>query len=189
MSASIAFLDRDGTIIRDHGYVSDPDQVELLPRAAAAIARLNARAIPTVVVTNQSGIGRGYYTEGEFRAVQTEVERQLALHGCALDAVYYCPHDPERGACACRKPGLELYRRAARRFGAALEGAVFVGDKPHDVDPAGRTGGRAFLVRTGKPLEGPPPPGCEVVDDLWEAVERVLDDGAEATAGSGVEPA
>lgn len=175
MSASIAFLDRDGTIIRDHGYVSEPAQVELLPRAAAAIARLNARSIPAVVVTNQSGIGRGYYTETEFRAVQTEVERQLALHGCALDAVYYCPHDPERGACPCRKPGLELYRRAARRFGASLEGAVFVGDKAHDVAPAGGAGGRGFLVQTGQPLEGPPPPGCEVVEDLWEAVERVLE--------------
>lgn len=183
MSVSIAFLDRDGTIIRDHGYVSEPSQVELLPRAAAAIARLNARSIPTVVVTNQSGIGRGYYNETDFRAVQAEVERQLALHGCALDAVYYCPHDPERGTCPCRKPGLELYRRAARRFGVPLEGAVFVGDKPHDVAPAGRTGGRGFLVRTGQRVERPPPPGTEVVADLWEAVERMLDDRGDTGAG------
>lgn len=177
MRIPIAFLDRDGTIIRDHGYVADPAEVELLPRAAPAIARLNARRIPVVLVTNQSGIGRGYYSEDDFAAVQTELKRQLAIQGCALDAVYYCPHDPDTTRCACRKPGLELYELAVRRFGVLLSGALFVGDRPHDVVPARRTEGVGFLVRSGKPLESPTPTGIAVVEDLWEAVARALGSG------------
>lgn len=171
---SAAFLDRDGTIIRDRGYVSDPADVELLPGAAEAISRLNGRAIPVLCVTNQSGIGRGLYTEEDFRAVQREVERQLALRGCALDAVYHCPHDAP-DPCGCRKPALGLYRRAADRFGVALSRAVYVGDKVTDVLPARRTGGRGYLIRTGGPEERRLPAGCALVDDLWEAVGRVLD--------------
>ncbi len=180
----LAFLDRDGTIIRDRDYVDDPADVELLPRAAEAILRLNARAIPVAVVTNQSGIGRGYYSEADFRAVQREVERQLAFRGAAVDAAYHCPHAPD-ARCDCRKPGLALYRRAAERFGVRLGHAMFVGDKPHDVEPAVRAGGLGFLVRSGKPLEGPPPPGCRVVGDLWEAVEAALGGSPEGDPARG----
>lgn len=170
---SAVFLDRDGTIIRDAGYVDDPRSVELLPRAAEAIARLNVRGILAVVVTNQSGIGRGLYREAEFRSVQAEVERQLAIRGAALDAVYYCPHHPDEG-CGCRKPGLGMHREAADRLGIELAAAAYVGDKVKDVLPAVRTGGRGYLVRTGAENPEPPPPGCAVVADLWEAVARLV---------------
>lgn len=146
-----AFLDRDGTIIRDHGYVDDPLEVELLSGSGAAIARLNELGVPVVEVTNQSGIGRGLYGEEDFRAVQREVERQLAAAGGRLDGVFHCPHDPEvRPPCGCRKPALGMYRRAARRLGLELEGALYVGDRLSDVLPAKELDGTGILVLSGQ---------------------------------------
>lgn len=180
MRYSAAFLDRDGTIIRDAGYVDDPADVELLPGAAEAIALLNARGIPVVVVTNQSGIGRGYYGEDDFRAVQEEMERRLALNGCALDAVEHCPHAPEE-PCGCRKPDLGMHRAAAERMGLSLGDALYVGDKVSDVEPADRTGGTGYLLRTGHEGTEEPPEGVRVVDDLLAAVADALglDGGAD----------
>lgn len=173
---SAAFLDRDGTIIRDHDYVDDPADVELIPRSSEAIARLNARGIPVIVVTNQSGIGRGYYTEAQFRSVQEQLERELAVRGCAVDGVYFCPHDPDRDPpCECRKPGLGLYREAAERFGISLSEALYVGDKPSDVLPGVELGGDAYLVETGRALgDARLPEECARAADLWEAVEEAL---------------
>ncbi len=173
MRYSAAFLDRDGTIIRDAGYVDDPADVELLPGAARAVSLLNARGVPVVVVTNQSGIGRGYYGEADFRAVQEEVERRLALHGCAVDAVEHCPHAPEE-PCDCRKPDLGMHRAAAERMGVALEDALYVGDKISDVRPAVRTGGTGYLLRSGHEVSGEPPEGVRVADDLLAAVVDAL---------------
>lgn len=185
MRYSAAFLDRDGTLVRDPGYLDDPSQVELVEGAAGAVAQLNARGIPVVVVTNQSGIGRGYYSEDDFRAVQREVERRLARYGCALDAVYYCPHAPEE-SCGCRKPELGLYREAAERFGISLAHGLYVGDKVTDVIPAARTGGTGFLVRTGAGEEAETerlPEGCRVADSLSEAVDRALGGATEPGGG------
>jgi histidinol-phosphate phosphatase family protein len=178
MRYSAAFLDRDGTLIRDRGYLGDPAGVELLPGAGRAVALLNARAIPVYVVTNQSGIGRGLYTEEDFWAVQDELERQLALGGSALDGVAFCPHDPRAGGCSCRKPGLALYRQLAERRGIRLEDALFVGDRAHDVLPAVEVGATGYLVRTGEGAAPTEVPGSvTIVEDLWEAVTRALDLG------------
>lgn len=174
MRYSAAFLDRDGTIIRDPGYVDDPADVEILPGAAEAISLLNARSIPVVLVTNQSGIGRGYYTEEDFGAVQSEVERQLALRGCALDAVHHCPHDPDAG-CGCRKPALGMHRRASEELGIDLSDALYVGDKVSDVLPAVRTGGAGFLLRTGREVRVEVPDGVRTARDLLDAVRSALD--------------
>lgn len=176
MRYSAAFLDRDGTIIRDTGYLSDPGGVELLEGAAEAIRLLNARAIPVIVVTNQSGIGRGYYSQADFEAVQREFDRQLAMLDAAVEAVYFCPHDPEGGTeCDCRKPGLGMYREAAERFGIALENALYVGDRPRDVLPALRTGGTGVLVEVGQQLgDEPVPEGVRVETSLLVAVRRAL---------------
>lgn len=183
MRFSAAFLDRDGTIIRDAGYVDDPAEVELAPGAAEAVSLLNARAVPVVIVTNQSGIGRGYYDEADFRAVQEEVERQLAMHGCAVDAVEHCPHAPDE-PCGCRKPELGMHRAAAERLGVALEGALYVGDKVSDVLPAVRTGGTGYLLRSGHDTsDEDPPEGVRVADDLLAAVVDAL--GLEADGGDG----
>lgn len=178
MRYAAAFLDRDGTINRDAGYVDDPADVQILSGSAEAIALLNARSIPVVVVTNQSGIGRGLYSEAEFEAVQSEVERQLALRGCALDAVYRCVHDPSEG-CDCRKPALALYREAAREHGIDLGRSLYVGDKVSDVLPAVKLGGTGFLLRTGAEVTVDVPEGIHVADDLLTAVRRALGDERE----------
>lgn len=176
MRYSAAFLDRDGTLIRDPGYVDDPADVELVPGAAEAVSLLNARRIPVVVVTNQSGIGRGYYTEEDFRRVQEEVERQLAMRGAAVDDVLHCPHHPEREPrCDCRKPGLGMYREAAERHSIDLAGALFVGDKVSDVVPGLESGGTAYLLGTGQATsEDEVPEGCSVADDVRAAVRSAL---------------
>jgi len=186
MRYSAAFLDRDGTIIRDTGYLCDPARVELLPGAAEAISLLNARSIPVIVVTNQSGIGRGLYGESEFETVQREVERRLAMAGCALDAVYHCPHAPETG-CACRKPALGLYRRAAERFGLVLEEGLYVGDRARDVLPAVETGGRGILIASEEREETPeatPGEGVGVATSLREAVAVALSEEEVRSVGA-----
>lgn len=146
-----AFLDRDGTIIRDTGFIHDPARVELLPGAAQAIARLNRAGLPVIVVSNQSGIARGMYPESAYHAVQARMVELLAAEGARIDAAYFCPHHPEfTGHCECRKPGLLLFQRAATEHHLDLGRSLFIGDRPSDVEPARRLGGRPFMVRTGQ---------------------------------------
>lgn len=170
------FLDRDGTVIVDRHYLADPAGVELTPGAAEAIARLNRAGRPVVLVTNQSGIGRGFFGVEEFEAVQRRLVELLAEQGARLDAVYHCPHAPDHEpACDCRKPAVGLFLRAAADHGLDLANSYFVGDRPRDVAAAGRFGGTGILVGGGGvDAEEPPPPGTAVVGGLGEAVERIL---------------
>jgi D-glycero-D-manno-heptose 1,7-bisphosphate phosphatase len=141
------FLDRDGTIIADAHYPSDPAQVRLLPGAGAAVARANAAGIPVVVVTNQSGIGRGLITQAQYEAVAQRVNALLALDAARADATYHCPHWPERdGPCECRKPGIGMHRDAASALNLSLPASVYIGDRWRDVQPAITTGGLGILV-------------------------------------------
>lgn len=176
---SAVFLDRDGTVIREGPYLSDPRAVELLPNAGRAVALLNERHIPVVMVTNQSGIGRGLYTTAAFEAVQAELEEQLAESGARLDAVYHCPHDPRRIDCRCRKPGTALFERAARELGGlSLSDALYIGDQSRDVLPGLELGGRAVLLGPDYPMRGRSAPiPCERAPGLLEAVEGALSDG------------
>ena len=172
-----AFLDRDGTIIRDADYLADPERVELLPGAVDGMRRLAAAGYALVVVTNQSGIARGLYTEADFHAVQRRLEQVLGEAGIALDAVFHCPHHPDfTGACDCRKPQLGMYRSAAARLGIDLAASVYIGDRLKDVEPALATGGRGFLVRTGYGAKeaGDAPAEVKVVADVREAAEVVV---------------
>src|SRR5690606_21848860 len=131
------FLDRDGTIVVERNYLADPARVELVPGAAAALRALAEAGYALVVVTNQSGIARGLYGEGEFRAVQRRIEELLAREGIRLDGVYHCPHHPDyTGPCECRKPAVGLYLRAARELGLDLSRSVCIGDRLKDVLPA-----------------------------------------------------
>jgi D-glycero-D-manno-heptose 1,7-bisphosphate phosphatase len=165
-----AFLDRDGTIIRDTGYLHDPAAVELLPGAAAAIRRFRDAGWAVVVVSNQSGIARGLYPEAAYHAVQARLAELLAAAGARMDAAYFCPHHPEiTGPCECRKPGIRLFEQAAREHHLDLGRSIWVGDRPSDVEPARHWGGRAFLVRTGqgsRHVEAARVLGVPVVDDL-----------------------
>jgi D-glycero-D-manno-heptose 1,7-bisphosphate phosphatase len=144
------FLDRDGTIIEDAGYLRDPAGVRLLPGAARAIRQLNEHGVIVVVVTNQSGIARGLITLDEYSATERRVDELLTAEGARLDAHYFCPHLPElSGPCDCRKPGSLLYRQAAERFGIDLSRSWWVGDRVRDVLPAESFGARGILVLTG----------------------------------------
>lgn len=150
MSRPAVFLDRDGTIIKDVHYVSRPEQVELLPGAATAIRRLNQARLPVIVVTNQSGIARGFFSETDYEKVQTRTEALLDSEGAHIDASFMCPHHPDfTGPCDCRKPGVLLFRRAAKEFGVELEKSWYVGDRLRDILPAAELGGRGILVPDG----------------------------------------
>ena len=141
------FLDRDGTIIEDTGFVSDADRVCLLPGAAEAIARLNRAGMPAVGVTNQSGIARGLLDEASYQATRARLDGLLAEHGARIDRHYHCPHHPDfTGPCECRKPGPLLYRRAAEELGLDLAASWWVGDRPRDVLASETFGGRAILL-------------------------------------------
>jgi D-glycero-D-manno-heptose 1,7-bisphosphate phosphatase len=171
------FLDRDGTLLEECDYLDDPGRVRFLPGALAALRRLRDAGYLLVVVTNQSGIARGLYSEAAYHEVQARVDVLLARAGTPVDATYYCPHHPDfTGPCDCRKPGPGMYRAAERDLGLALERSWFVGDKVTDVLPALALGGRGVLVRTGygtREAAGKPP-GVELADDLAGAAERIL---------------
>ena len=141
------FLDRDGTIIEDVGYLRDPLGVRLLPGAADAIRHLNQKGMLVLVVTNQSGIARGLLTQSQYEATEQRLEELLGSEDAKLDAQYFCPHLPDvNGPCECRKPGTLLYRQAAERFAIDLSSSWWVGDRLHDVLPAETLGGRGILV-------------------------------------------
>ena len=144
---SAVFLDRDDTIIRDAEYLSRPEQVELLPGAAEAVARINAALVPVIVITNQSGIGRGYFTEGDYDRVRKRLDELLAARGAHIDATYYCPHLPEE-ACECRKPGRLLFERAATEHGIDLDRALYIGNRYGDIEAGLKLGAPGVLVPT-----------------------------------------
>jgi D-glycero-D-manno-heptose 1,7-bisphosphate phosphatase len=181
VSRRAVFLDRDGTIIRDADFIRDPAHVELLPSAAKAIRRLNDAAIPVVVVTNQSGIARGYFTESDYQRVHERMEELLAADGARarIDATYVCPHHPEfTGPCKCRKPGTLLFERAAKQLDLSAEGSWYLGDRLRDIQPARQLGGTGIMVRSGAtPADELATATREfsVVSSLDDAVTLVID--------------
>lgn len=167
------FLDRDGTINREVNYLSDPGEFELLPGAAEAIAGWNAGGWVVVVVTNQSGVGRGYFDGETLERIHETMRAALAANQAHVDAIYFCTHRPEDD-CICRKPRVELFRRAAAELKVDLQGSFFIGDKWTDVMPASELGGHAILLRTGhgetQLREAPPDaPAVTTAGDLREA--------------------
>lgn len=180
------FLDRDGTIIVEKHYLADPESVELIPGAVEALHRFRTAGYALVLVTNQSGIARGLFTEQAYRGVQSRLEKLLADGGIVLDASYHCPHHPDHGgACACRKPGAALFEQAIREHRLDPRGSVFIGDRLSDVLPAFVLGGRAVLVRTGHGAraEAEAADTVTVVDDLEAAARVVLEGRLEGPKG------
>jgi D-glycero-D-manno-heptose 1,7-bisphosphate phosphatase len=141
-----AFIDRDGVLNEDHGYVGRIEQFQWLPGAKAALARLQAAGYLLVVVTNQSGIARGYYTQADFDALTAHMREDLAQDGVTLAAVQFCPHLPDaqlaayRVDCDCRKPRPGMILQAAEALGIDLAASCLFGDKPSDI-AAGRSAG------------------------------------------------
>ena len=179
------FLDRDGTLIEEVGYLDRPERVELYPYSADAIRALNRAGLRIVMVTNQSGVARGFFTESVVDAVHAHLERLLADAGAHIDAYYYCPHHPDgkvaqyARACDCRKPGRGLVDRAVRELGVDPQRSFAVGDRWLDVALARTIGAAGVLVRTGYGLteEEKPVDGLRadaVVDNLAAAASWIL---------------
>ena len=143
------FLDRDGTLVEDVGYLADASQVRLLPGAAEALIAIERAGFIRVLITNQSGIGRGKYSASAFEATQHELERQLRAAGASIDITYHCPHAPDAG-CLCRKPGTALHREAIATLNLDPVRSWCVGDHIRDLQPAAELGGRSMLVMTGQ---------------------------------------
>ncbi|MCK5915453.1 MAG: HAD family hydrolase [Deltaproteobacteria bacterium] len=149
------FIDRDGTIIHEVDYLSNLAEIKLLPRAAEAIAKLNQLKIPVILVTNQSGVARGKFTEEFVKQSHIHLNQLLALDGARIDDFFYCPHHPEAGLapykkiCDCRKPRSGLLHQAANRHHLDLETSFVIGDKLIDVKLAQNVKAKGILVETG----------------------------------------
>jgi histidinol-phosphate phosphatase family protein len=180
------FLDRDGVLNEEAGFISKPEQLRLLPGSAAAVRRLNRAGLPVVVVTNQPVAARGECTEDELRAIHTHLETLLGREGAYLDRIYYCPHHPDKGfpgerpelkiVCDCRKPAVGMLQRAAEDMRIDLARSVLVGDRTSDILCARRAGVTSILTATGAGgLDGAydAEPDFRAAD-LAEAVDLIL---------------
>lgn len=146
-----AFLDRDGTLIVEHGFLSDPDKVDPLPGAVEAVQLLNKWGHLVIGVTNQSGVARGYFGEATVQSVNGRVVNEFADRGAIIDAIYYCPHYPAPGqsSCPCRKPERGMIDRAMQNFEIDLPRSFVAGDRACDVGLGKRIGVPGILLLTG----------------------------------------
>jgi len=149
------FLDRDGTITDEVGYINHISRAQMFPWAPEAIRRLKSTGLPVIVVTNQSGVGRGYFTEELVNQVHHKLQNELAAEDTKLDAFFYCPHHPTavveayRRECRCRKPSTGMADEAAERFGLDLSASYVVGDTYRDMQMGFNIGARTVLLMTG----------------------------------------
>lgn len=173
-SSPAVFLDRDGTIMRDADYCGHPEQVEIFPGAGEALRGLKEAGFRIFIITNQSGIGRGYFSETDYHAVAEEVERQLGIG--LIDGTYFCPDVPDNGSLR-RKPAPGMILEAQRDHALDLTRSFIIGDKAIDVECGRNAGVRTILVHTGKAKQ----PGTIGADwearDLSEAAEIILRHG------------
>jgi D-glycero-D-manno-heptose 1,7-bisphosphate phosphatase len=181
------FLDRDGTLNEQMGYINHISRFVLLPGVGAAVRRLNEQGIPVIIVTNQSGLARGYFPASLLDEVHAKMEQELAADGAHIDGIYICPHHPEareekyRKTCSCRKPGTGLLEQAAVDFNLDLGRSFMVGDRWSDLKCGVAAGATPVLVLTGYgrgdreyigPVQTIQP--SHVAEDLGEAVDWIL---------------
>jgi len=182
------FLDRDGTINREAGYVDHPDRFELLPKVGPAVSRLNQAGLSVVVVSNQSGVGRGLFSLELLNDVDMKMKELLAWDGANLDGIYYCPHHPEakvseyRKICDCRKPNPGLLQKASSDLNLDPTRSFMVGDKVRDLKAGWALGTRSILVLSGygaselnKIMKNQRDKPDHVAQDLAEAADWILD--------------
>jgi D-glycero-D-manno-heptose 1,7-bisphosphate phosphatase len=183
------FMDRDGTLSREVGYVNHLSRFQLFPWSVDAVRLINRSGLLAVVVTNQAGVARGYFPESLIQEVHGALRAAMESGGARLDGIYYCPHHPSAGQppyrreCDCRKPRPGLLRRAAAELGIDLGRSYVIGDRHGDLALAWSVGAKGVLVRTGYGLgelawhapHWPRQPEI-VADQLLEAVDRVLED-------------
>lgn len=180
------FLDRDGTINEEVGYLDRLDKLKLLPNAPEAIRLINQMGFKTIVVTNQSGVARGLYEESLVDEVHRRINDTLKETGAVIDGFYYCPHHPEEGrlpyrkVCPCRKPAAGMLLRAAREFSIELGISYMIGDTARDMEAAAAVGAKGILVKTGyglDNLDGPVAP-VYIAEDILAAVQWIMEERA-----------
>ncbi len=186
---SAVFLDRDGTISEEVGYVNHLERLRLYPWACEAIRNLNRAGLPVIMVTNQSGVAQGYFPEELVHQVHQKIAAELAASDAHLDAVYYCPHHPNgrlaayRENCRCRKPATGMAEEAAKRFCLDLKSSYVVGDSTRDMEFGFNAGARTILVMTGygkgnyeyQRSRWPRMPDL-IAENLLDAAEKILED-------------
>jgi len=165
------FIDRDGTIMQDADYCSDPREVKIFPRVAEALRRLKSKGFKLIIITNQSGIGRGFFTVEQYRAVEAEVLRQLG--DGLIDATYFCPDVPGQHS-SCRKPAPGMIVEATREHQIDLARSFLIGDKEIDAECGRNVGMRTIRVRTGFDRETAGSMADWVAEDLPAAAEIIL---------------
>ncbi len=177
-SSPAVFIDRDGTIMEDRDYCADPSEVKLFPGAPEALRRLKSNGFKLIIVTNQSGIGRGLFTLDQYRAVEAEVLRQLGAG--LIDGTYFCPHLPGQH-CSCRKPATGMILEATREYQVDFSRSFLVGDKEIDVECARNAGVRSIRVKTGPQRDTSDSTADWVAEDLRAAVEIISNTTATIT--------
>lgn len=168
-------LDRDGTVIEECYYLSDPERVKLIPGVAEALGQIRLLGLGIIMVTNQSAVGRGFFDMARLHAIHAKVEFLLQNEGIHLDGIYVCTHTPE-DRCRCRKPETGLAERAVQDFGFDPEASFVIGDKDIDIEFGKRSGATAILVRTGYGTETEKKAVASpdyIVDDLSGAVSII----------------
>jgi D-glycero-D-manno-heptose 1,7-bisphosphate phosphatase len=171
MKRRFVVLDRDGTIIHECSYLGDPEQVKLIAGVAEALRRLQQMGLGLAVVTNQSAVGRGLFSEERLNEIHRRLVEILNSEGVHLDGLYYCPHKPE-DECWCRKPSIGLMKKASEELSFDLRESFVVGDKTSDIEMGRRAGAVTILVRTGY--------GTQAAADVSAAPDHVVRDLAEA---------
>jgi D-glycero-D-manno-heptose 1,7-bisphosphate phosphatase len=180
------FLDRDGVVIEDTDFPHRPDQLRFLPRVAEAIKLLNKAGFKIIIVTNQSGVARGLFTEETVREFSEHVILKLAEKGAVIDRTYYCPHfaggtvKEYSFKCSCRKPETGMVEQAVKDFKIDLACSFVVGDNASDIELGRRVGCRTVLVTGGgtrRNASGEPPPSDQTAPGLFEAAEWIVNAG------------
>ncbi len=169
----VVILDRDGTIIVDRHYLDDPAGVEFIAGAGDALRSLYRGGYRLVIISNQSGVGRGLFGLDSVRAVNERLTHMIESAGARIEAIYFCPHAPGEG-CDCRKPALGLLEKAAAALGFDPSASVVIGDKPSDVEFGRRAGATTFLIGSGASAGGPGMEPDFVVEDLAQAARILL---------------
>ena len=180
------FLDKDGTISKDVGYLNDPAKLEVFPYSAQAIKMLNDAGFKVIVVSNQAGIARGHLTENILQAIDKKVHKTILNSGGVIDAIYYCPHHPEHGvhpfkkACENRKPNPGMLLRGKKEFDLDMSKSYLIGDKLSDIEAGNNAGVKPILVKTGYGAENAKKPElaklnpAHVAENLLKAAEWII---------------
>jgi len=177
------FLDRDGTIIEDVGYLNNPKEIKFIPGTIEAIKKLNQAGYKVVVITNQSGIARGLIREDMLQTIDKTMQKTILAGGAHLDGIYYCPHHPDHGhypykrKCNCRKPGPGMILKAQKDLNIDLKQSFMIGDKISDVEAGINAKVKPILVLTGQSAqfkEKAAEKGIKICQDLNQAVDQLL---------------